>query len=211
MQVAPVRLDIAAEVRQLREELSAHADARYAAGLRRIVPSQLPAHFVRLADVRRIGVAWSRAHRDATASELIDLVDALWATGWREEGIVGMILLSRSREALLSLPWSAVAAWSARFDNWEHVDNAAMLVTGPMLVRRPGLIADLRVMAGSDQPWQRRLALVTLIVAARRDASWAPELAAMTRRLTGDTGPTLRKAVAWAARVLRQMEGQIAG
>jgi 3-methyladenine DNA glycosylase AlkD len=210
MTQAAARLDISAEVVGIRALLVAHADPTYEAGMRRVVPSKLPAHLVRLGDLRRIGAAWSREHKGADA-ELIDLADALWATGWREEGIVAMIVLSRSKDALQALPWSTIEAWSSRFENWEHVDNSAMLVTGTMLQLRPDLIDEVEAMAGSDHVWQRRLAIVTLIEATRHDARWAPHLEAMAQRLTGDRGPTMRKAVAWARKVLNETEGQIAG
>ncbi len=211
MTMAPTQLDISAETRAIRTQLDAHADASYEAGMRRVVPSALPAHFVRLGDLRRIGAEWSRAHKDTPPGELIELADALWAVGWREEGIVAMIVLSRSKDALQSLPWSIIEAWSSRFENWEHVDNSAMLVTAKMLELRPDLIDDIEAMAGSTQPWQRRLAIVTLIEATRHDARWRPQLEAMAQRLTGDKGPTLRKAVAWARKVHNETEGQIAG
>jgi 3-methyladenine DNA glycosylase AlkD len=178
--------------------------------MRRVVPSALPAHLVRLPDLRRIAGDWSRAHRGTAAEELIELADALWATGWREEGIVAMIVLSRSNDALQTLPWSTIEAWSSRFENWEHVDNSAMLVTARMLQLRPDLIDEVEALALSGQPWQRRLAIVTLIEATRHDARWRPQLEAMAERLTGDKGPTLRKAVAWARKVLNDTEGQIA-
>ena len=211
MMQPPARLDISAEVATIRAQLEAHADPTYEAGMRRVVPSQLPAHLVRLGDLRRIGAEWSREHRGASAEELIELADALWATGWREEGIVAMIVLSRSKDALQTLPWSTIEAWSSRFENWEHVDNSAMLVTGAMLQLRPGLIDDIEAMASSDHVWQRRLAIVTLIEATRHDASFASQLEAMAQRLMGDRRPTMRKAVAWARKVLSETEGQIAG
>ncbi|MGE0056384.1 MAG: DNA alkylation repair protein [Dehalococcoidia bacterium] len=211
MTMALARLDIMTEVAAIRVQLEMHADPSYEAGLRRIVPSALPAHLVRLGDLRRIGAEWTRGHKLTPAGELTELADALWATGWREEGIVAMIVLSRSKDALESLPWSTIEAWSSRFENWEHVDNAAMLVTAKMLQLRPDLIDDIEAMADSEQPWQRRLAIVTLIEVTRHDARWRPQLEAMGRRLTGDNGPTLRKAVAWARKVLNETEGQIAG
>jgi 3-methyladenine DNA glycosylase AlkD len=121
-----------------------------------------------------------------------------------------MIVLSRSNDALQTLPWSTIEAWSSRFENWEHVDNSAMLVTARMLQLRPDLIDEVEALALSGQPWQRRLAIVTLIEATRHDARWRPQLEAMAERLTGDKGPTLRKAVAWARKVLNDTEGQIA-
>jgi 3-methyladenine DNA glycosylase AlkD len=149
---APGHLDITVELDTIRAELEAHADPTYEAGMRRVVPSALPSHLVRLGDLRRIGAAWSKAHKDVSAPELIELADALWATGWREEGIVAMIILSRSKHALQMLPWSTVEAWSSRFENWEHVDNSAGLVTGTMLMLRPELIDDVEAMAGSQHP-----------------------------------------------------------
>ena len=211
MTSALARMDISAELAAIRAELEAHADPNYEAGMRRIIPSALPSHLVRLGDLRHLGAAWSRAHKDASAVELIELADALWMTGWREEGIVAMIVLSRSKDALQTLPWSTIDAWSSCFENWEHVDNTAMLVTGRMLELRPALIDEIEAMAGSQHPWQRRLAIVTLIVATRHDPRWRPQLEAMAQQLTGDKGPTLRKAVAWARKVINETEGQIAG
>ncbi len=209
--MTPTQLDIAAEVAAIRADLDANADPTYEAGMRRVVPSVLPAHLVRLGDLRRIATSWSRAHKGASAGDLIELADLLWATGWREEGIVAMIVLSGSKDALQSLPWSIIEAWSSRFENWEHVDNTAMHVTGPMIMLRPQLIAEVEALVSSDHPWQRRLAVVTLIEATRNDIRWRPHLAAMAQRLTGDKGPTMRKVVAWARKVLNETEGQIAG
>jgi 3-methyladenine DNA glycosylase AlkD len=211
MTQAPAKLDISVEGASIRDRLEAHADPSYEAGMRRVVPSALPAHLVRLPDLRRIAAEWSREHKGTAADELIELAGALWAAGWREEGIVAMILLSRSEDALQQLPWSTIEAWSSGFENWEHVDNSAALVTGRMLQLRPDLIDDIEAMAGSEQPWQRRLAIVTLIESTRHDARWRPQLEAMAQRLTGDKAPTLRKAVAWARKVINDTEGQIAG
>lgn len=210
MTLAPTRLDVAVEVAAFRAELAVHTDPTYEAEMRRVIPSALPSHFVRKADLRRIGADWSRAHRDASPEDLIELADALMAVGWREESIVAMIVLSRSKLALQTLPWSRIEDWSSRFENWEHVDNAAMLVTAKMLAIRAGLLDDVETMAASSHVWQRRLAIVTLIEATRHDPRWRPHLEAMAQRLTGDKGPTMRKAVAWARKVVSETEGQIA-
>jgi 3-methyladenine DNA glycosylase AlkD len=77
-----------------------------------------------------------------------------------------------------------------------------------MLVARPELLADVQQLATSKHSWQRRLAIVTLIEAARKEPVWTPHLEAMAARLQGDRGPTLRKAVAWANRVLRELEAR---
>jgi 3-methyladenine DNA glycosylase AlkD len=50
----------------------------------------------------------------------------------------------------------------------------------------------------SENPWQRRLALVTLIVAFMKGAMFRDELTAMADRLQKDKHPLVRRAVVWA-------------
>jgi 3-methyladenine DNA glycosylase AlkD len=203
-------MDVDAEVSWFRARLEQNAEPANEAGMRRVIPSALPAHVVRVPELRRIASEWRSANKDVAAEDLITLADALWATGWREEMLLALMVLSRSRPALHLLDWPAVERWSAQIDNWEHVDQCASAVTGPLLLARPQLIDAVRRLAVSDSPWQRRLAIVTLIQATRHDAAWLPELDAMATKLTGDKGPSLRKAVAWARKVQRETEARIA-
>jgi 3-methyladenine DNA glycosylase AlkD len=154
-------LNVDAEVAAIRAELEARADPSYVDGMRRTVPSALPAHAVRVPELRKVTNAWLRRHRDAAPEEVLAVAEELWSTHWREEGCIAIALL-----------------------------------------------ADVQQLATSEHSWQRRLAIVTLIEAARKEPVWTPHLEAMAARLKGDRGPTLRKAVAWANRVLRELEAR---
>ena len=198
-----VLLDAAAEAAEITASLVARADPSYEWGMRRTVPSEQPAHATRVPEVRKVAAAWSREHRGAPAPDVLAVCEALWASGWREERIAAIQLLGR-RPAFGQVEWGRIERWSREIDNWEHVDNLAD-VTGRLLQRRPDLLGEVGRIAASDHPWQRRLALVTLIVAAR-DGRWEPELTVLTERLTGDKHPLVRKAVVWAHRELRQRE-----
>ncbi len=206
--MVPTSIDAAAEVAAITATLKTRIDPAYEWGMRRTVPSQQPAHSVRVPEIRRLSVEWSRAHKALSQEELVAVANALWQTGWREERIVAIAVLGRSKEALERLPWGEIERWSAGIDNWELVDNMASMLAGPILVARPGLIAAVRPMAASDHVWQRRLALVTLIEAARDDDAWLPDLRAMTAQLKGDRGPTMRKAVDWARRAADKVEAK---
>jgi 3-methyladenine DNA glycosylase AlkD len=172
------------------------------------VPSLLPSHAVRVPEIRRIATAWSKAHRDAEPAELLGVAEALWASTWREERIVAMQIVARCRPLLEALPWEVIARWSSQIDNWEHVDHLATSITSVMLARRPELLADVEALSTSGHSWQRRLSIVTLLVAAHRDPSWRQELERVTSRLESDRGATMRKAVTWAKKILRETEGQ---
>lgn len=193
-----------ARVAAITAALAARADPAYEAGMRRTVPGTGPAHATRIPEIRRVAVEWSRTLRSAPAAAVLDLCEALWRTGWREERIAATQLLRRSEAAMAALDWSLVERWSAQIDNWEHVDNLAD-VTGHLLLARPDLLASVRGLAESHHPWQRRLALVTLIVAARR-GPFRDDLALMAGRLRGDRHPLVRRAFVWARRELNKVD-----
>jgi 3-methyladenine DNA glycosylase AlkD len=202
-------LDVHAEASAITATLIERRDAGYEAGMRRTVPSRLPAHAVRVPEMRRITRAWLRQHKEATPEEVVALAEALWSTGWREELCVAIGLLAESPRLLAGLPWEVIERWSSQIENWEHVDHL-MGVTGAMLLVRPSLLADVERLAESDHSWQRRLAIVTLIQATRREHAWLPQLVSMSERLKGDKGPTMRKALAWARKTIQETETKVA-
>jgi hypothetical protein len=54
-------------------------------------------------------------------------------------------------------------------------------------------------LASSESGWQRRLSLVTVIVAYQQAGEvWRRPLEALTARLRGDKHPLVRRAVVWA-------------
>lgn len=192
------RLDIDAEVRAITATLAARRDPDYELGMRRTVPSSQAAHATRVPEIRATAAEWRRAHRDVDNDELLRLCEALWATGWREERIVAITLLARARPPLTFEACPRLVAWSADIDNWEHVDHLAGL-TGRMLVAEPSCLPQVEALADSQSGWQRRLSIVTIIVAYQQAGqTWRAPLEAMVQRLACDRHPLVRRAIVWA-------------
>jgi hypothetical protein len=199
---ASTSVNLEAEVAAIAAALESRRDPGYEWGMRRTVPSQQPAHATRVPEVRALVVEWRRAHRDVPPAEVLALCDALWATGWREERIVAIALIAGSKPVLADLGWDAMESWSRDIDNWEHVDHLAG-VTGRLLVADSSLLARNQTLETSDSPWQRRLALVTLIVSFMKSGRYRDELASMAGRLDKDkhprcAAPSSGRATGWA-------------
>jgi 3-methyladenine DNA glycosylase AlkD len=156
-------------------------------------------------EIRKAVSEWLKTHRSVHVDDLLALCDALWSTGWREERIVAIHLVGRT-DTIDSVEWEHLRDWSGDIDNWEHVDHLGD-VTGRMLQMQPRLIGRIEQLANSYNHWQRRLALVTLIVAGR-DFAWEQALRRMAERLKGDDEPVVRKAVTWARREITQREAK---
>lgn len=200
---ATTTVNIATEVRAITAALKARRDPAYEAGMRRTVPSAQPAHATRVPDVRRTASEWRSTHRDVGAEDVLALCEALWSTGWREERLAAVYLIAGSKSVREAVVWDQLERWSADIDNWELVDNLADL-TGRMLANDRSLLQRVQALAGGDHPWQRRLALVTLIVAFRREPAYRDELSQTAERLSNDRHPLVRKAVVWARDRLRK-------
>jgi 3-methyladenine DNA glycosylase AlkD len=196
-------LDIPAEVAAVTASLAARRDPAYEQGMRRTVPSQQPAHATRVPDIRKIATEWRRVQRGIEPAAVLALCDALWTTGWREERIVAIALIGGSKPVLAAVTWDQLEAWSADIDNWEHVDHLAD-VAGHLLIADRTLLSRAKTLETSDNPWQRRLGLVTLIVAFMKGGVFRDELSAMADRLQKDKHPLVRRAIVWARDRLRK-------
>jgi 3-methyladenine DNA glycosylase AlkD len=190
-------LDVRAEVAGITAALAARRDPSYEWGMRRTVPSQQPAHATRVPDIRKTGSEWRKAHKGIDVAETFALCDALWDTGWREERLVAIDLIRVAKAARETVGWERLERWSEDIDNWEQVDHLADL-TGRLLIADRSLLAQTKALESSENPWQRRLALVTLIVAFMKGAVFREELAAMAERRAKDAHPLVRRAVVWA-------------
>ena len=192
------RLDVDTEVRTITATLIARRDPAYGAGMRRTVPSSQPGHATRVPAIRAAAVEWRKAHRYVDNDELLRLADALWATGSREERIVAITLLGRAKPALTQDAWPRLVAWSADIDNWEHVDHLGSLTAG-MLIAEPSMLAGVQALASRESGWQRRLGIVTVIVAFQKQGeTWRGPLEAMVARLREDKHPLVKRAIVWA-------------
>jgi 3-methyladenine DNA glycosylase AlkD len=189
--------DIRAEVAAITAALEARRDPAYEAGMRRTVPSQQLAHATRVPDIRKTASEWRRTHRGVEPEDLLALCDALWATGWREERLVEIDLVRATKAARETTDWARLERWSADIDNWEHVDHLAD-VTGRLLIADHALLGKTAALEASENPWQRRLGLVTLIVAFMKGGVFRDELSAMAERRSTDPDKLVRRAVVWA-------------
>ena len=200
---AVVCIEIPGEAGAISAALEARRDSAYEWGMRRTVPSQQPAHATRVPDVRKVASEWRRANRGVAPDDVLSLCDALWATGWREERLVAIWLIDGSKAVRGAVRWEQLEAWSASIDNWEHVDQLAG-VTGKLLIDDSTLLSRVKFLETSADPWKRRLALVTLIVAFMKSGKYRSELSSMGDRLQKDEHPLVRRAVVWARDRLRK-------
>ncbi len=195
MSLDEIEMALMNEVMRVVKLLDAAKDPEYLQGLRRSVPSRYPAHGTRLPEVRRLARQWLKDHRGIFAGELFFYAEALWGTTWREERLFAIELIKSHKDAREQVDLDLLRRWASEADNWELIDQMAE-ISGRLLQVQPRLLGRIEAMAGHINPWLRRFALVTLIVAGRDDA-WVGALNRMTERLSHDGDSYVKKAVTW--------------
>jgi 3-methyladenine DNA glycosylase AlkD len=83
-----------------------------------------------------------------------------------------------------------------RIDSWDLVDLAAHHVIGPHLLERDRTV--LRRLASSDNPWERRTAIVATFAFIR--AGELDDTFSLAESLLGERTDLVQKAVGWALR-----------
>jgi len=155
--------------------------------------------------MRALARAVYLAHRDRwSLSDALAFADALMSDRYLEVKAVGLEVLARYRSAFTPLVLARCKRWlqSDRSTNWATTDEMCGVVIGPVLVRYPSLMTQMRAWASHKNMWVRRASIVGLLPAIRRgETKAAVDLVYdIAERLHPDSHDLIHKAVGWALR-----------
>jgi 3-methyladenine DNA glycosylase AlkD len=181
---------------EIRSRLTALVDPAYRAQLARLVPTRAPLLGVRVPAIRALAKELDREHA-LSDEDAIALLHAVAKRKCREELLVGIFLVTRSKRRIARVTWDDIDTWGDAIENWEVCDQLAMGIARTLLDGKED-IARLAKWATSPNSWRRRFAVATVATAplAARDV----EL--VLAKVAGDRDPMVKKAVTWARREL---------
>jgi len=147
-------------IESIRLELRKKSDPSYS--IQRWFKEPIKAYNVRSADVKKIAKDF---FPKGPTCELIDACDALWASGYMEEGTIA---IEWAKKAKL-YEFHMLETWVYKYvKNWAHVDGLCCYVIGPMLVKKPEHIDRVKSWTKSSSRWKRRSAAVSFIFPVRK-------------------------------------------
>lgn len=191
--------DPPAIVAALREWLAGAGDPSVRRSLETLIPGARTVG-VQVPVLRAAAVELRRSHKELPLETVADIMDALAASGVREEILIGTFWLARYGKKLGSLPWARVTAWLPALDNWETCDQLATGVAAPVLDAAPDPGGLLLPLTAARSHWTRRFALATASALNQKGRAHAVETLAVCAPLVADPAPEVRKAVGWALR-----------
>jgi len=185
-------MKLLAETRARLEEL---VDPAYRAQIVRLVPTSAPLLGVRVPALRALAKQIDREHV-LTAESAIALLHAAAKRRCREELLVGIFVVARSKQRIAYVTWRDLDTWVDAIENWEVCDQLAMTIARERL--DDDAIGRLARWAKSPNLWRRRFAVATIATAkiGRRDVE------RVLAPVSADKEPMVKKAVVWARREL---------
>jgi 3-methyladenine DNA glycosylase AlkD len=188
-------------VRDVRRRLKAQADPKRAEGERRYFKETIRSYGVTVPQSQALAKEVFREHADELSEgDWLALAEALLATGWFEEGTVGLSLVERARPAPSDALFATYARWLEMYvGNWAHGDDLCGSLVGRLLLERPALARRLRPWTKSKNRWLRRGAAVSLTGPARRGL-FLEEALGIAEALLGDNDDLVQKGYGWLLR-----------
>ncbi len=193
--------DVPSTLASIRADLLPHVDLAFRDGAVNFFKEPVNPLGVRSAQVRACAnrhwpriKAWDR-------DRLLDLAEALWASGVFEDGVVASHLLERAAKGSRPEDFDRFEAWlTAYVTNWAHCDVFCTHAFGQLLLRFPDLRPRILDWPDSPNRWARRASAVILIPLVK--AGQGLDLALNTAdRLLADPDDLVQKGYGWLLKV----------
>jgi len=142
-----------------------------------------------------------RVHQNELTDDLwLSLGERLLATGWFEEGTVGLHIVELlNLPAAESLITTYERSLGTYIGNWAHCDKLCTGLIGPILVDLPLLVERIEGWTASPNRWVRRGAAVSLVIPAR-SGLFVDESLRIAEALLGDGDDLVQKDFGWMLR-----------
>jgi 3-methyladenine DNA glycosylase AlkD len=186
--------ELAAEVRR---QMAAHADPRFAEGARNFFKEAVDPWGVRSADLKTIEKMVCRVWKNWTSSERNRFCSDMWRSGKFEEGVLVSHVYRRFLTGCGPCEWKLFERWIDRYvRNWAHCDGVSSWLLAGCIGNEPQLREELPPWTASSNRWKRRAAAVALLQEAKLGRS-TEAIFLMAEALKTDSDEMVQKGIGW--------------
>jgi 3-methyladenine DNA glycosylase AlkD len=134
-------------------------------------------------------------------SEVFDLCEKLWKTGFYEECIIACDLSDFVAKDFEETDFFVFEKWIQKYvKNWATCDTFCNHTVGDFLMKYPKFVSEMKRFALSKNLWERRAAAVSLILPVRRGL-FLKESFEISDILLRDTEDLVQKGYGWLLKV----------
>ncbi len=182
---------------QVREELKNNVDEKTERTAQNFFKEEIKAYGVKVPTVNKISKAIFSQIKNKPKSEIFDLCEELWRSGYLEESFVACSWSYAMHKQYEATDFETFDRWVQRYvNNWASCDTLCNHTIGELIEKYPEYISRLKEWAHSDNRWVRRAAAVTLIIPARKGL-FLDDTFQLATILLHDKDDLVQKAYGW--------------
>jgi 3-methyladenine DNA glycosylase AlkD len=184
-------------VEDIREDLIKNSDEKTRISGERYFKEPVKLHGLKSAVTERIGKEYFSKLKGKEKSEIFDLCEELWQSGYLEESGIACNWSYYIHKLYDAGDIKIFERWVTNYvSNWATCDTLCNHTVGTLIEMYPVKIADLKRWAKSPNRWMKRASAVTLIIPARKGL-FLKDIFEIAGILLLDTDDTVQKGYGW--------------
>lgn len=182
---------------EVRNHLQQKMDEQIRVASRRFFKEQVKLYGIKMPVVQQIGKVFLKDIREKDKSEIFDLCEELWKSGYMEEAFVACQWTYEIHERYEPSDFKLFKKWIGQYvDNWATCDTFCNHSMGDFIQMYPEFLSQLKEFAKSKNRWMRRASAVSLIIPARKGL-FLDDILEIAEILLLDKDDLVRKGYGW--------------
>ena len=188
--MSKIILQIRRELRQFSNEMTKEAGLKF-------FKEKIKLYGVKTSIVTKIGKEYFKEIKGKKKSEIFDLCEELWSSGFMEESFVACNWSYSVRKDYEPEDFIVFEEWVGNFvSNWASCDTLCNHTVGEFLEMYPEYVSELKKWAKSKNRWMRRASAASLIVPAKK-GKFLQDIVEISDILLLDRDDLVQKGCGW--------------
>lgn len=208
LQVETLRFTMENIIEKIREELNDNIDEKTKATSQNFFKEKIKFYGVKVPTVNKISKRFFKHIDSKTKSEIFDLCESLWQSGYIEESFIACHWSYYIHKRYDPGDFQIFRKWINNYvNNWASCDTLCNHTVGAYIEMYPEDIIKLKDLAKSDNRWMRRASAVTLIIPARK-GKFLSDILEIANILLLDKDDLVQKGYGWMLKAASEANQQ---
>ena len=156
-------------INKIRQDVKLNSDKKNIISARKFFKEKIKLYGATTAVTRKIGKEYFKEIKNKKKTDIFDLCEELWRSGYMEESFIACNWSFCLRKDYEPKDIKVFEKWINNFvSNWASCDTLCNHTVGAFLEAYPEYVSNLKKWAASKNRWMRRAAAVSLIVPAKQ-------------------------------------------
>ena len=191
-------------IKIIRQELKQNSNEKTKITGQQFFKEQIRLYGVKSATVGKIGKEYFKTIKDKKKTEIFDLCEELWRSGYMEESFIACNWSYYIRKNYEPKDFKVFEKWVNNYvSNWASCDTLCNHTVGAFVEMYPEFLMDLKKWAKSKNRWMRRASAVSLIIPAKQ-GKFLKDILEIADTLLSDQDDLVQKGYGWMLKASSQ-------